>query len=137
MELFSEYFEKLLELHPDYFDNGLIKGAYLIGAYSKSIINNSLYSEVSGGNKTFEKWLSNQKIIEVNLKKIFNKANEFERKLRLSNFKDSNLSQLVTTHFNYDKNTKISQQEISYAFIRGFNDYAKFKREAKKIKKGE
>lgn len=137
MELFSEYFEKLLELHPDYFDNGLIKGAYLIGAYSKSIINNSLYSEVSGGNKTFEKWLSNQKIIEVNLKKIFNKANEFERKLRLSNFKDSNLSQLVTTHFNYDKNTKISQQEISYAFIRGFNDYAKFKREAKEIKKGE
>lgn len=137
MELFSEYFENLLELHPDYFDNGLIKGAYLIGAYSKSIINNSLYSEVSGGNKTFEKWLSNQKIIEVNLKKIFNKANEFERKLRLSNFKDSNLSQLVTTHFNYDKNTKISQQEISYAFIRGFNDYAKFKREAKEIKKGE
>ncbi|QKG30217.1 hypothetical protein [Campylobacter sp. RM16187] len=137
MELFSEYFEKLLELHPDYFDNGLIKGAYLIGAYSKSIINNSLYSEVSSGNKTFEKWLSNQKIIEVNLKKIFNKANEFERKLRLGNFKDSNLSQLVTTHFNYDKNTKISQQEISYAFIRGFNDYAKFKREAKEIKKGE
>ncbi|QCD53481.1 hypothetical protein [Campylobacter sp. RM16192] len=137
MELFSEYFENLLELHPDYFDNGLIKGAYLIGAYSKSIINNSLYSEVSGGNKTFEKWLSNQKIIEVNLKKIFNKANEFERKLRLGNFKDSNLSQLVTTHFNYDKNTKISQQEISYAFIRGFNDYAKFKREAKEIKKGE
>ena len=34
MELFSEYFEKLLLEQSDYFENGLIKGAYLIGAYS-------------------------------------------------------------------------------------------------------
>ena len=38
MKLFSKYFEKLLLEQPDYFENGLIKGAYLIGAYSKSII---------------------------------------------------------------------------------------------------
>ena len=38
MELFSEYFEKLLLEQSDYFENGLIKGAYLIGAHSKGII---------------------------------------------------------------------------------------------------
>ena len=44
-------------------------------AYSSiNIINSSFTSEVSKENKTFEKWLSNQKIIAPNLKKIFNKA---------------------------------------------------------------
>nr|WP_314181737.1 hypothetical protein [uncultured Campylobacter sp.] len=55
MKLFSDYFEELLEKQSDYFKDDLIKGAYLIGAYSKSIINSSFTSEVSKENKTFEK----------------------------------------------------------------------------------
>jgi len=55
MKLFSDYFKELLEKQSDYFKDDLIKGAYLIGAYSKSIINSSFASEVSRENKTFEK----------------------------------------------------------------------------------
>lgn len=129
MELFSEYFENLVAVQPDYFNNGLIKGAYLIGAYTKAIIDSSYFSKVSKKNETFKKWLSNQKITEQNLKKIFNKANEFERKLRLGSKRNDELSTLVTTHFIYEKETKTTQQEISFAFIRGFYDYAKFKKD--------
>ncbi|MBE3022106.1 hypothetical protein [Campylobacter sp. 7477a] len=129
MELFSEYFENLVAVQPDYFNNGLIKGAYLIGAYTKGIIDSSYFSEVSKKNETFKKWLSNQKITEQNLKKIFNKAAEFERKLRLGSNRNSDLSTLVTTHFMCEKEIKVTQQEVSFAFIRGFNDYAKFKKD--------
>ncbi|WP_297923022.1 hypothetical protein [uncultured Campylobacter sp.] len=57
MELFSEYFEKLLLEQPDYFENGLIKGAYLIGAYSKGIIDSSYNpnGKVVKKNETFKK----------------------------------------------------------------------------------
>ena len=129
MKLFSDYFEGLLEKQSDYFKDDLIKGAYLIGAYSKSIINSSFTSEVSKENKTFEKWLSNQKVIAPNLKKIFNKANEFERKLKLG----SDLSQLITTHFCNEKGKSVSRYEISFAFIRGMNDYVKFKKDNQQL----
>ena len=122
MKLFSDYFKELLKKQSDYFKDDLIKGAYLIGAYSKSIINSSFASDVSKENKTFEKWLSNQKI-------IFNKANEFERKLKRGSATNSDLSQLITTHFCNEKSKSVSRYEISFAFIRGMNDYVKFKKD--------
>lgn len=134
MELFSEYFEKLLLEQSDYFENGLIKGAYLIGAYSKGIIDSSYNpnGKVVKKNETFKKWLSTKRITESNLKAIFNKASYFERLFSLNTPKNNDLSQLVTTHFVYPKNIRVAQQEISFAFIRGFNDYAKFKKENQK-----
>ena len=117
MKLFSGYFKELLEKQSDYFKDDLIKGAYLIGVYSKSIINSSFASDVSKENKTFEKWLSNQK------------ANEFERKLKLGSATNSDLSQLITTHFCNEKSKSVSHYEISFAFIRGMNDYVKFKKD--------
>jgi len=86
MELFSEYFEKLLLEQSDYFENGLIKGAYLIGAYSKGIIDSSYNpnGKVVKKNETFKKWLSTKRITESNLKAIFNKATYFEKLFSLN-----------------------------------------------------
>lgn len=112
-----------------FFKRDVIKGAYLIGAYSKAIIDSSYNSNgrVVSKNETFKKWLSNQQIIESNLMRIFNKANEFERKFQLSSKRNSDLSTLVTTYFDGNKKEQVLQQEVSFAFIRGFNDYAQFK----------
>ena len=81
MELFSEYFEKLLLEQSDYFENGLIKGAYLIGAYSKGIIDSSYNpnGKVVKKNETFKKWLSTKRITESNLKAIFNNKIEDDK----------------------------------------------------------
>jgi len=129
IKLFSEEFELLKE--SDYFKRDAIKEAYLIGAYSKAIIDSSYNpnGKVVSKNETFKKWLSNQQIIQSNLKRIFNKASDFERKFRLSSQRNSDLSTLVTTYFNEDPKEKVLQQEVSFAFIRGFNDYVIFKKE--------
>jgi hypothetical protein len=130
IKLFSEEFEQQI-IENSYFRSDVIKEAYLIGAYSKAIIDSSFNpnGKVVSKNETFKKWLSNQQIIQSNLKKIFNKANEFERKFKLSSQRNSDLSTLVTTYFNENSDEKIIQQEVSFAFIRGFNDYTKFKKE--------
>ncbi len=127
IKLFSQEFEKKKE--SDFFKRDVIKGAYLIGAYSKAIIDSSYNSNgrVVSKNETFKKWLSNQQIIESNLMRIFNKANEFEQKFQLSSKRNSDLSTLVTTYFDGNKKEQVLQQEVSFAFIRGFNDYAQFK----------
>ena len=124
-KLFSE------EFNEREYQSDILKGAYLIGAYSKAVIDSSYNpnGKIVSKNETFKKWLSNQQIIQSNLKRIFNKAREFECKFQLSNRRNSDLSTLVTTHFNEDKNEKVLQQEVSFAFTRGFNDYARFKRE--------
>ena len=129
IKLFSQEFEAKKD--SDYFKRDIIKGAYLIGAYSKAIIDSSYNpnGRVVSKNETFKKWLSNQQIIQSNLQRIFNKANEFERKFQLTSQRISDLSTLVTTYFNEDSQQKVLQQEVSFAFIRGFNDYAKFKKE--------
>ena len=125
IKLFSEEFNK------DEYESDILKGAYLIGAYSKAIIDSSYNpnGKIVSKNETFKKWLSNQQLIQSNLKRIFNKASEFERKFQLSNARNSDLSTLVTTHFREDRSEKVLQQEVSFAFTRGFNDYAKFKKE--------
>ena len=129
IKLFSQEFETKKD--SNYFKRDVIKGAYLIGAYSKAIIDSSYNpnGKVVSKNETFKKWLSNQQIIQSNLKRIFNKANEFERKFQLTSQRNSDLSTLVTTYFYEDSQEKVLQQEVSFAFIRGFNDYAKFKKE--------
>ncbi|SFV58069.1 hypothetical protein MNB_SV-14-246 [hydrothermal vent metagenome] len=129
IKLFSQEFEAKKD--SEYFKRDVIKGAYLIGAYAKAIIDSSYKN--SGGvvseNETFKKWLSNQQIIQSNLKRIFNKANEFERKFNLGSKRNRDLSTLVTTYFIEDSSEKVLQQEVSFSFVRGFNDYAKFKKE--------
>jgi len=55
-------------------------------------------------------------------------ANEFERKFQLTTQRNSDLSTLVTTYFRGDSREKVAQQEVSFSFIRGFNDYAQFKK---------
>lgn len=130
-KLFSEYFKEKLTEKKDYFSNDMIKGAYLIGAYSKAIIDSSFNpnGKIVSKNETFKRWLSNQQIIGSNLKKIFEKADEFKRKFQLDSTRNEDLSELVTTYFYDDRKSLITQQEISFAFIRGFNDYKIFKRE--------
>ncbi len=129
IKLFSTEFEE--KKNSKYFKSDAIKEAYLIGAFSKAIIDSSFNpnGKVVSKNETFKKWLSNQQIIQSNLKRIFNKASEFERKFKLTSQRNSDLSILVTTYFNEESNKKVLQQEISFAFIRGFNDYLKFKKE--------
>ncbi|ASM38378.1 hypothetical protein CSPARA_0802 [Campylobacter sputorum bv. paraureolyticus LMG 11764] len=127
MKFFSEYFENL-DIKDEF------KFPYLVGAYSKAIIDSSYFSEISKKNTTFKKWLSNQQLISSNLMKIFNKANQFERKLRLDSFRNSDLSELVTS--NFKDNLNIRNSEVSFYFIRGFNDYRKFK-EKYPTKQGE
>lgn len=128
-KLFSQIFEKKKD--EEYFKSNIIKGAYLIGAYSKAIIDSSYNpnGKVVSKNETFKKWLSNQQIIQNNLKRIFNKAREFEWKFQLTTNRISDLSTLVTTYFDENSKERVLQQEVSFAFIRGFNDYAKFKKE--------
>lgn len=129
IKLFSEEFEK--KKKSEYFKSNVIKGAYLIGAFSKAIIDSSFNpnGKVVSKNETFKKWLSNQQIIQGNLKRIFNKASEFERKFKLDSQRNNDLSTLVTTYFDEYNQEKVIQQEVSFAFIRGFNDYAIFKKE--------
>jgi len=129
IKLFSQEFERKKE--SDYFKRDVIKGAYLIGAFSKAIIDSSYNpnGKVVSKNETFKKWLSNQQIIQSNLARIFNKASEFERKFQLTSQRNSDLSTLVTTYFYENSQETVLQQEVSFAFIRGFNDYAKFKKE--------
>ena len=125
IKLFSQEFDK------EKYSSGVLMGAYLIGAYSKAIMDSSYNpnGKVVSKNDTFKKWLSNQQIIQSNLKRIFNKANEFERKFQLSNTRNSDLSTLVTTYFHENRDEKVLQQEVSFAFTRGFNDYARFKKD--------
>lgn len=127
IKLFSEVF-KNANVEDKY------KFAYLVGAYAKGIIDSSFYSEVSKENITFKKWLSSKQITYSNLIKIFNKANEFHRKLELDGPRNDDLSELVTSHL--VKNKSIRNSEVSFYFIRGFNDYKKFKQEFPS-KKGE
>ncbi len=129
IKLFSSEFEEKKD--NEYFKSNVIKEAYLIGAFSKAIIDSSFNpnGKVVSKNETFKKWLSNQQIIQSNLKRIFNKASEFERKFKLTSQRNSDLSTLVTTYFNEESHQKILQQEVSFAFIRGFNDYSKFKKD--------
>jgi hypothetical protein len=131
--LFSEKFDKRYREKISN-NNKILEKSYLIGAYSKAIIHSSWTggnptTKVVSKNITFKKWLSNQQITFKNLKKIFIKAQSFERKFHLDTKIIQDLSNLVTEN-GFDKNLKgILNQDISFAFIQGFNDFNKLKEE--------
>ncbi len=108
----------------------ILKKAYYLGAYCKTVIDNSFYSKISKENTTFKKWLSTQIINAKNLNKIFDKATIFENKLELSGSRLQDLSNQVTSH-NESASKIISKYTISYYFRKGFNEYIKFKEEQK------
>lgn len=127
--LFSTEFETKLTDEASFFKRDSIKEAYLIGAYCKGIIDSSFNpkGKVVSENTTFKKWLSNQSIIQSNLQRIFAKAASFERKFQLDSTRNRDLSTLITTYAKPGNQEVVLQQEISFAFIRGFNDYSQFK----------
>jgi len=129
MALFSTEFEDKLTHETDFFKRDSIKEAYLVGAYCKGIIDSSYNPDgkVVSKNETFKKWLSNQSIIQSNLQRIFSKATSFERKFQLDSIRNRDLSALITTYAKPANKEVVLQQEISFAFIRGFNDYSQFK----------
>jgi hypothetical protein len=108
----------------------ILKKAYYLGAYSKAIIDNSFYSTVSRGNRTFKTWLSNQIINAKNLNRIFDKATTFENKLKLGGNRLQDLSTQVTSCSD-DSSKNISKYTISFYFRKGFNEYVQFKEEQK------
>lgn len=109
----------------NYFKQNPIQKAYFIGAYARAVIYGSLYSEVSKGNTTYKKWLSNQIISYRNLDKIFEAAFRFEQKLKLRIRNDSEVRRLVH-EVPGESAAGFSNAKISYAFVAGFDDYSKF-----------
>jgi len=110
------------------FENLTEKRAYLIGAFCNAIIGSSWNSKVSPKNVTFKKWLSNQPLIERNLLKIFDKASWFMGRIKLDSQRNRDLSHLVTqTHSESGEQRRLANYEVSFHFIRGYNDYAEFK----------
>jgi hypothetical protein len=139
IKLFSNYFRKKREKDPEFFQKRNITAAYLTGAYSSAIIESSwdgVFKEKQGErvqisrvkeNDTFKKWLSNQQITFKNLLNIANKAAYFQRKFNLDSAINNDLSTLVTENLNPYHDEISLDQEISFAFLRGFNDFRTFK----------
>jgi len=135
IKLFSKFFENKRE-KDNLFSRESLISAYLVGAFASAIIkysfegvknrNGELISFVKE-NETFKKWLSNQQITQKNLLRIFNKASHFQRKFNLDNLIIRDLSTLVTDYLKVENSKGVSNQEVSFAFLRGFNDFIKFK----------
>jgi len=139
IKLFSKFYEKKRAEDEAFFQKSAIASAYLVGAYASAIIESSwegVSKTVDGErvqvsrvlqNETFKKWLSNQQITYKNLLKIVNKAAYFHRKFNLDSAVNSDLSKLVTDHLRFKPKEVILDQEVSFAFLRGFNDFKTFK----------
>lgn len=126
---FSEFLQKRIAKEDiDFFNDVVIQKAYYIGAYAKAVINSSYNSEVSKNNTTFKSWLSNQIINYRNLDRIFEMAFRFEQKLKLKIRNDSEVRSLAH-EVPAGKSFGISSAKISFAFVAGFDDYAKFTKE--------
>ncbi|MBN1798040.1 MAG: hypothetical protein JW822_05670 [Spirochaetales bacterium] len=108
-----------------YFIKPSFQKAYYIGAYSKAVINSSYYSDISKKNTTFKNWLSNQIINYRNLDRIFEMSFRFEQKLKLRIRNDSEVRALAH-EVPLESSAAISNSKISYAFVAGFDDYAKY-----------
>ena len=134
IKLFSNFFEKR-KSEDIFFDNNALQAAYLVGAFASAIIETSWDGVTRDGeilsyvkeNETFKKWLSNQSIRLNNLIKIFNKAAYYQRKFNLENAITKDLSTLVTDHLEINPDAKATDQEVSFAFLRGYNDFRTFK----------
>lgn len=122
--LFQVYLEKRIkEEAVSFFAKKLLQTAYYIGAYSKAVINSSFYSEVSRENQSFKLWLSNQRISAKNLKRIFSKALEYENKLKL-NIRSG--IRALALEIPLEESKGISNSDVTWAFMAGFEDYAQF-----------
>ena len=126
---FNDYLNDRIQSETtEFFKLPVIQKAYFTGAYAKSVIQGSYYSEVSKENSTFKRWLSNQIINYRNLDRIFEIAFRFEQKLRLTIRNDSEVRKLAH-EVPMIKSVGISSAKISFAFVAGFDDYAKFVKE--------
>ncbi len=130
-KLFNEYYvNRCKDDESGFFEKPVIRKSYFIGAYAKSIIISSWYSEVSHKNTTFKTWLSNQIINGKNLDRIFEMAFRFEQKLKLNIKNDSEVRKRAHEVPAF-KASGISSAKISFAFVAGFDDYNKFVSENK------
>ncbi len=139
IKLFSKFFEKKQIEDETFFQKKALVSAYLVGAYASAIIESSwdgVHKTIDGEmmqisrvseNETFKKWLSNQQITYKNLLKIVNKAAYFHRKFNLDSAINDDLSRLVTDHLHLKPEEVVLDQEVSFAFLRGFNDFKTFK----------
>ena len=133
IKLFSNFFNKKIK-EDEMFNNQTLVASYLVGAFASAIVEASwdgirdkergLISYVKE-NETYKKWLSNQQITYKNLVKIFNKGAYYQRKFNLDSPTIKELSTLVTDNLKLNK--RALDQEVSFAFLRGYNDYRKFK----------
>lgn len=139
IKLFSKYYSNRQKDSDWLFQKDALTAAYLVGAYASAIVESSWdgvfktadekkvqVSRVTE-NETFKKWLSNQQITYKNLLKISNKAAYFHRRFNLDSAINSDLSSLVTKHLTPKANEIVLDQEVSFAFLRGFNDFKTFK----------
>lgn len=123
---FKEYLEKRIsdEL-VDFFIKPAIQKAYFTGAYAQAVIKSSYMSDISKGNETFKNWLSNQVINYANLDRIFEKAFQFEQKLKLK-LRNGSEVRVFVHQVPLDNSKGLSNAKITFAFVAGFDDYQKF-----------
>ena len=139
IKLFSNFFKNKKEEDKEFFKREIVVSAYLVGAYASSIVESSwdgVSSKIDGElkqisyvreNETFKKWLSNQQIIANNLMRISTKASYFQKKFNLNSPINQDLSTLVTDNQKFKYKDRALEQEVSFAFLRGYNDFRTFK----------
>lgn len=139
IKLFSNFFKIKQDKEADFFNRDIIVSAYLVGAYASAIVESSwdgVQSKIDGElkqisyvkeNETFKKWLSNQQIISSNLMRISTKASYYQKRFNLNSPINQDLSTLVTDHQKFNYADRALNQEISFAFLRGYNDFRTFK----------
>ncbi len=139
IKLFSNFFKNKKEEDKEFFEREIIVSAYLVGAYASSIVESSwdgVNSKIDGKlkqisyvkeNETYKKWLSNQQIILSNLMRISTKASYYQKRFNLNSPINQDLSTLVTDNQKFKYEDKALGQEVSFAFLRGYNDYRTFK----------
>jgi len=131
---FETFLNKRVEAEETpFFSLAAIARAYYIGAYARAVVQSSYESEVSRGNTTFKQWLSNQLINAKNLDRIFEKAFEFEQKLKLR-IRDDSAVRKLAHNVPYSEAKGISNAKISYAFVCGYDDYKTYQDENKTTK---
>ena len=139
IKLFSNFFRNKKNEDKEFFSREIIVSAYLVGAYASSIVESSwdgVSSKIDGElqqisyvkeNETYKKWLSNQQIISSNLMRIFTKASYFQKRFNLNSPINQDLSTLVTENQKFKYKDRALEQEVSFAFLRGYNDFRTFK----------
>ena len=139
IKLFSPFFENKKQEDEDFFNRKSIESAYLVGVYASAIVESSwdgVDTKIDGNlkqisyvkeNETYKKWLSNQQIIAGNLLRIATKASYYQKRFNLHSPVNNDLSTLVTDTVKLQSKEKVLDQEISFAFLRGYNDFRTFK----------